>query len=142
MCGSHVLSSNVHFLFSFLTIRKINRYWIKDGFFFKCYVPGILPQAVDSDPLANVDKDNVDVMMYCTGGIRCDVFSTMLRYVGFFSRCVRMFSRFQIRFNNSWNERCLAGCGADTDSTTFLLLVNQIWIVSCYSCIEICRVNV
>ncbi|CAM6103100.1 unnamed protein product [Calypogeia fissa] len=40
-------------------------------------------ETVRSDPLANVDKEVVDVMMYCTGGIRCDVFSTMLRQKGF-----------------------------------------------------------
>lgn len=34
----------------------------------------------DDDPLAGVDKENTDVMMYCTGGIRCDVYSTILRY--------------------------------------------------------------
>ncbi|CAN1180310.1 Rhodanese-like domain-containing protein 8, chloroplastic [Linum perenne] len=31
------------------------------------------------DPLANVDKEKTDVLMYCTGGIRCDVYSTILR---------------------------------------------------------------
>ncbi|KAL8139273.1 hypothetical protein V2J09_005294 [Rumex salicifolius] len=36
-----------------------------------------------SDPLANIDKENTDVLMYCTGGIRCDVYSTMLRQRGF-----------------------------------------------------------
>ncbi|BFI31251.1 UPF0176 protein [Marchantia polymorpha subsp. ruderalis] len=35
------------------------------------------------DPLADVDKEEVDVLMYCTGGIRCDVYSTMLRAKGF-----------------------------------------------------------
>ncbi|KAG6557395.1 hypothetical protein Mapa_000664 [Marchantia paleacea] len=35
------------------------------------------------DPLADVDKEKVDVLMYCTGGIRCDVYSTMLRAKGF-----------------------------------------------------------
>lgn len=38
-------------------------------------------QVDDSDPLANIDKENTDVLMYCTGGIRCDVYSTMLRFV-------------------------------------------------------------
>ncbi|KAJ4834556.1 Rhodanese-like domain-containing protein 8, chloroplastic [Turnera subulata] len=36
-----------------------------------------------SDPLANVDKEKTDIMMYCTGGIRCDVYSTILRQRGF-----------------------------------------------------------
>ncbi|GER32177.1 rhodanese/Cell cycle control phosphatasesuperfamily protein [Striga asiatica] len=36
-----------------------------------------------SDPLAAVDKENTDILMYCTGGIRCDVYSTMLRQHGF-----------------------------------------------------------
>ncbi|XP_048330459.1 rhodanese-like domain-containing protein 8, chloroplastic isoform X3 [Ziziphus jujuba] len=36
-----------------------------------------------SDPLANVDKENTDILMYCTGGIRCDVYSTILRKRGF-----------------------------------------------------------
>ncbi|XP_030541189.2 rhodanese-like domain-containing protein 8, chloroplastic isoform X2 [Rhodamnia argentea] len=37
----------------------------------------------DSDPLADVDKEKTDVLMYCTGGIRCDVYSTILRQKGF-----------------------------------------------------------
>uniref|UniRef100_A0A7C9AC14 Rhodanese domain-containing protein n=1 Tax=Opuntia streptacantha TaxID=393608 RepID=A0A7C9AC14_OPUST len=36
-------------------------------------------EMVDSDPLASVDKDNTDILMYCTGGIRCDVYSAILR---------------------------------------------------------------
>ncbi|VVA91711.1 unnamed protein product [Arabis nemorensis] len=36
-----------------------------------------------SDPLVNVDKENTDILMYCTGGIRCDVYSTVLRQRGF-----------------------------------------------------------
>lgn len=36
-----------------------------------------------SDPLANVDKEKTKVLMYCTGGIRCDVYSTILRERGF-----------------------------------------------------------
>ncbi|KAF3794952.1 Rhodanese-like domain-containing protein 8 [Nymphaea thermarum] len=36
-----------------------------------------------SDPLSNVDKETTDIMMYCTGGIRCDVYSTLLRQRGF-----------------------------------------------------------
>ncbi|RID57919.1 hypothetical protein BRARA_F01255 [Brassica rapa] len=31
-----------------------------------------------SDPLINVDKEKTDILMYCTGGIRCDVYSTVL----------------------------------------------------------------
>lgn len=40
-------------------------------------------EVLDSDPLAAVDKDKTDILMYCTGGIRCDVYSTMLRRRGF-----------------------------------------------------------
>ncbi|KAH7550653.1 hypothetical protein JRO89_XS13G0238800 [Xanthoceras sorbifolium] len=40
-------------------------------------------EAIASDPLANVDKEKADVLMYCTGGIRCDVYSTILRQRGF-----------------------------------------------------------
>ncbi|XP_020215552.1 rhodanese-like domain-containing protein 8, chloroplastic isoform X2 [Cajanus cajan] len=36
-----------------------------------------------SDPLSNVDKEKATILMYCTGGIRCDVYSTMLRQQGF-----------------------------------------------------------
>lgn len=35
----------------------------------------------DSDPLAGIDKEHTDVLMYCTGGIRCDVYSIILRWV-------------------------------------------------------------
>ncbi|KAJ0105812.1 hypothetical protein Patl1_19445 [Pistacia atlantica] len=45
------------------------------------YVPFF--QALASDPLANVDKEKTDILMYCTGGIRCDVYSTILRRRGF-----------------------------------------------------------
>ncbi|KAL8547809.1 hypothetical protein ACS0TY_007223 [Phlomoides rotata] len=40
-------------------------------------------EVVPSDPLAAVDKEETDVLMYCTGGIRCDVYSTILRQQGF-----------------------------------------------------------
>ncbi|XP_068640452.1 rhodanese-like domain-containing protein 8, chloroplastic isoform X2 [Aristolochia californica] len=36
-----------------------------------------------TDPLASVDKEETDILMYCTGGIRCDVYSTILRQRGF-----------------------------------------------------------
>uniref|UniRef100_A0A0A8Y5V9 Rhodanese domain-containing protein n=1 Tax=Arundo donax TaxID=35708 RepID=A0A0A8Y5V9_ARUDO len=36
-----------------------------------------------SDPLNGVDKEKTDIIMYCTGGIRCDVYSTILRKKGF-----------------------------------------------------------
>ncbi|KAG5014879.1 hypothetical protein JHK85_021015 [Glycine max] len=32
-----------------------------------------------SDPLSNVDEEKANILMYCTGGIRCDVYSTILR---------------------------------------------------------------
>ncbi|XP_024023531.1 rhodanese-like domain-containing protein 8, chloroplastic isoform X2 [Morus notabilis] len=38
---------------------------------------------VRNDPLADVDKEKTDILMYCTGGIRCDVYSTILRQRGF-----------------------------------------------------------
>ncbi|XP_057464509.1 rhodanese-like domain-containing protein 8, chloroplastic [Actinidia eriantha] len=45
---------------------------------------GLSPSEVTvSDPLACVDKENTDVLMYCTGGIRCDIYSTILRQRGF-----------------------------------------------------------
>ncbi|XP_078440686.1 rhodanese/Cell cycle control phosphatase superfamily protein [Wolffia australiana] len=40
-------------------------------------------ESADSDPLAGVDKENTYILMYCTGGIRCDVYSTILREKGF-----------------------------------------------------------
>ncbi|KAJ6799564.1 rhodanese-like domain-containing protein 8, chloroplastic isoform X1 [Iris pallida] len=40
-------------------------------------------EVVASDPLAGIDKENTDILMYCTGGIRCDVYSTILRQRGF-----------------------------------------------------------
>lgn len=36
-------------------------------------------QMDSSDPLNGIDKENTDILMYCTGGIRCDVYSTILR---------------------------------------------------------------
>ncbi|KAG4999390.1 hypothetical protein JHK87_020462 [Glycine soja] len=36
-----------------------------------------------SDPLSNVDEEKANILMYCTGGIRCDVYSTILRQQGF-----------------------------------------------------------
>ncbi|GKV05321.1 hypothetical protein SLEP1_g17349 [Rubroshorea leprosula] len=36
-----------------------------------------------SDPLATADKGKTNILMYCTGGIRCDVYSTILRQQGF-----------------------------------------------------------
>ncbi|KAK9115098.1 hypothetical protein Syun_021895 [Stephania yunnanensis] len=41
------------------------------------------PQVEASDPLAGVDKENTQVLMYCTGGIRCDIYSVILRKKGF-----------------------------------------------------------
>ncbi|KAI3984186.1 hypothetical protein MKX01_011140, partial [Papaver californicum] len=38
---------------------------------------------VDDDPLSGVDKEKTVVLMYCTGGIRCDVYSTILRQRGY-----------------------------------------------------------
>lgn len=37
----------------------------------------------ETDPLNGVDKERTDILMYCTGGIRCDVYSTILRKKGF-----------------------------------------------------------
>lgn len=42
-------------------------------------IHGCSTQVVDSDPLADVDKEKTEILMYCTGGIRCDVYSTILR---------------------------------------------------------------
>ncbi|GAB2268746.1 Rhodanese-like domain-containing protein 8, chloroplastic [Dionaea muscipula] len=36
-----------------------------------------------SDPLATMDKEKTNILMYCTGGIRCDIYSTILRQRGF-----------------------------------------------------------
>ncbi|KAK1304010.1 hypothetical protein QJS10_CPB11g02282 [Acorus calamus] len=36
-------------------------------------------ELASSDPLATVDKEQTDILMYCTGGIRCDVYSAILR---------------------------------------------------------------
>ncbi|KAF5733977.1 rhodanese-like domain-containing protein 8 chloroplastic isoform X1 [Tripterygium wilfordii] len=45
---------------------------------------GLSPEEVTaSDPLANIDKEKTNILMYCTGGIRCDVYSTILRQQGF-----------------------------------------------------------
>ncbi|XP_021604962.1 rhodanese-like domain-containing protein 8, chloroplastic isoform X3 [Manihot esculenta] len=40
-------------------------------------------EVIASDPLANADKNTTNIFMYCTGGIRCDVYSTILRQQGF-----------------------------------------------------------
>ncbi|KAM3200460.1 rhodanese-like domain-containing protein 8, chloroplastic [Capsicum annuum] len=40
-------------------------------------------EMIASDPLVAVDKDRTDILMYCTGGIRCDVYSAILRKQGF-----------------------------------------------------------
>ncbi|XP_065847283.1 rhodanese-like domain-containing protein 8, chloroplastic [Euphorbia lathyris] len=40
-------------------------------------------EVIASDPLANADKDSTHIFMYCTGGIRCDVYSSILREEGF-----------------------------------------------------------
>ncbi|KAM0950093.1 putative Rhodanese-like domain, rhodanase, Rhodanese-like domain superfamily [Dioscorea sansibarensis] len=40
-------------------------------------------EEVVSDPLTGIDKENTDILMYCTGGIRCDVYSAILRQKGF-----------------------------------------------------------
>ncbi|XP_058732365.1 rhodanese-like domain-containing protein 8, chloroplastic isoform X2 [Vicia villosa] len=44
---------------------------------------GLSQEITASDPLSNVDKENANILMYCTGGIRCDVYSTILRQHGF-----------------------------------------------------------
>ncbi|KAB2633784.1 rhodanese-like domain-containing protein 8 [Pyrus ussuriensis x Pyrus communis] len=43
----------------------------------------MLIQVIAADPLGNVDKEKTDILMYCTGGIRCNVYSTILRQKGF-----------------------------------------------------------
>ncbi|KAK8583669.1 hypothetical protein V6N13_109064 [Hibiscus sabdariffa] len=51
---------------------------------FCCTSFGISPtEGVASDKLSQVDKEKTDILMYCTGGIRCDVYSTILRQQGF-----------------------------------------------------------
>lgn len=40
-------------------------------------------EVMKSDPLANADKEKTNILMYCTGGIRCDVYSAILRQRGF-----------------------------------------------------------
>ncbi|XP_059297509.1 rhodanese-like domain-containing protein 8, chloroplastic isoform X1 [Lycium ferocissimum] len=40
-------------------------------------------EVIASDPLAAADKERTDILMYCTGGIRCDVYSAILRKQGF-----------------------------------------------------------
>ncbi|KAL0357634.1 UNVERIFIED_CONTAM: Rhodanese-like domain-containing protein 8, chloroplastic [Sesamum calycinum] len=48
------------------------------------YKPSLVQASYYSiDPLANVDREKTDILMYCTGGIRCDVYSTILRQQGF-----------------------------------------------------------
>ncbi|PKA48241.1 Rhodanese-like domain-containing protein 8, chloroplastic [Apostasia shenzhenica] len=47
---------------------------------FRCTSFGLSTNTVATlDPLSSVDKENTDILMYCTGGIRCDVYSTILR---------------------------------------------------------------
>ncbi|KAM2167597.1 hypothetical protein ACFX1R_041440 [Malus domestica] len=41
------------------------------------------PEVISADPLENVDKEKTNVLMYCTGDIRCNVYSTILRQKGF-----------------------------------------------------------
>ncbi|KAH1236193.1 Rhodanese-like domain-containing protein 8, chloroplastic [Glycine max] len=45
---------------------------------------GPLSDITASDPLSNVDEEKANILMYCTGGIRCDVYSTILRKNGLF----------------------------------------------------------
>lgn len=44
--------------------------------------PGVGEDSVPT-PLKGTDPENTEVMMYCTGGIRCDVYSALLRQKGF-----------------------------------------------------------
>ncbi|WIA17728.1 hypothetical protein OEZ85_009244 [Tetradesmus obliquus] len=44
--------------------------------------PGVGEHSVPT-PLKGTDPENTEVMMYCTGGIRCDVYSALLRQKGF-----------------------------------------------------------
>ncbi|XP_059644788.1 rhodanese-like domain-containing protein 8, chloroplastic isoform X2 [Cornus florida] len=36
-------------------------------------------EVITPDPLHSVDKERTTILMYCTGGIRCDVYSSILR---------------------------------------------------------------
>ncbi|KAG0493724.1 hypothetical protein HPP92_004718 [Vanilla planifolia] len=44
---------------------------------------GLSEDKTASDALTNVDRERIDILMYCTGGIRCDIYSTILRQRGF-----------------------------------------------------------
>ncbi|KMT03770.1 hypothetical protein BVRB_8g189190 [Beta vulgaris subsp. vulgaris] len=50
---------------------------------FKSTSFGLSDEVTDLDPLVNIDKEKTHILMYCTGGIRCDVYSTILRQKGF-----------------------------------------------------------
>ncbi|KAK4402518.1 Rhodanese-like domain-containing protein 8, chloroplastic [Sesamum angolense] len=39
-------------------------------------------EVIASDPLANVDREKTDILMYCTGGIRCDKVKVRFGWVG------------------------------------------------------------
>ncbi|KAH6761469.1 mitochondrial editing factor 9 [Perilla frutescens var. hirtella] len=64
---------------NFILLDVRNGYEWDVGHFQGAQRPDVRP----SDPLADADKEKTDVLMYCTGGIRCDVYSTILRQQGF-----------------------------------------------------------
>lgn len=70
-------------LFSFGIIFFQISLFLQDNFYSYFYFPLIYVQVMATDPLATVDKEKTDILMYCTGGIRCDVYSTILRQILF-----------------------------------------------------------
>lgn len=75
-----IISQNkLPILFSFGIIFFQISLFLLDNFYSYLYFPLIYVQVMATDPLATVDKEKSDILMYCTGGIRCDVYSTILR---------------------------------------------------------------
>ncbi|MBA0604477.1 hypothetical protein Godav_017134 [Gossypium davidsonii] len=64
--------------FLFLFLLSFMGFYV---FLSECWLLSLLShlQGVASDQLLQVDKEKTDILMYCTGGIRCDVYSTILR---------------------------------------------------------------
>ncbi|XP_049398500.1 rhodanese-like domain-containing protein 8, chloroplastic [Solanum stenotomum] len=87
-------SSHGNFNPSFILLDVRNRYEWDVGHFQGAQRPDVdcfratsfgqsESEVIASDPLAAVDKERTDILMYCTGGIRCDVYSAILRKQGF-----------------------------------------------------------